>query len=552
MQKRKKREPTRAAPRLVPGRRAWIALIPACGILWVWLSSLSFVPVPWPDDSAFYFPAKDLFSWPPRWVMIPQSPFEPTYREWNFNTMPLFPILIGILRLFAIDGSHALKLLPLAGWFCSCFLVVRALRLSGAHFLLLLAAACGMAFDPVLRWSSVLVRPESLIGALGVAILYGYRFGWAPILRERRFFDPTALCLGLAALLHFNAIHLVPMVLVLYARDPKRILKIGGLTALGLVPWLLTIAWHPKLFWQQMELQFGRLSGYQNPWLSSWEPFVSAILGDMGSPEPWSAGFRFATIACVYLVPALALLMVYSLRSRARIISREGTTLLAGFVWFASAIFLWHHKAEVWFTHYFHLAFWAWGMLVLFEAQRELRTRFFAVPFLAIGLVFLYEQGAQTLRLERTESWHWRTYDRWVECVDEYLTEEYERRGRPEIFRVWGPNYPDILVELSRKHPKWEFTRTNDFHTRWNEAVRHGYEVDAMVVTEIFRADEVSYQGDLAWKPRTRSVWMHWEHYFLKRLQDDPTFKPRRYLCQQGRWDAFLYFPEIQAETAVR
>src|SRR4051812_10991161 len=88
----------------------WVCLIPVFCALYVWASALSFVPVPWPDDSAFYFVAKELFKWPPRWVMLPQAPFEPTYRIFNFNTMPLYPILIGIGRWIGIDGSHALKL----------------------------------------------------------------------------------------------------------------------------------------------------------------------------------------------------------------------------------------------------------------------------------------------------------------------------------------------------------------------------------------------------------------------------------------------------------
>src|SRR4051812_39053313 len=50
--------------------------IPILCALGVWFSSLAFVPVPWPDDSAFYFVAKELFKWPPRWVMLPQAPFE--------------------------------------------------------------------------------------------------------------------------------------------------------------------------------------------------------------------------------------------------------------------------------------------------------------------------------------------------------------------------------------------------------------------------------------------------------------------------------------------
>src|SRR5689334_2772277 len=89
----------RLVPLTVRDMKRWIPWLPVLAALFVWLTPLSFVPVPWPDDSAFYFVAKSLFAWPPRWVMLPQAPFEPTYRIFNFNTMPLYPILIGLGRL---------------------------------------------------------------------------------------------------------------------------------------------------------------------------------------------------------------------------------------------------------------------------------------------------------------------------------------------------------------------------------------------------------------------------------------------------------------------
>jgi hypothetical protein len=526
----------------------WISLaIPVLGILWVWLSSLSFVPVPWPDDSAFYFPAKDLFSWPPRWVMIPQAPFEPSYREWNFNTMPGFPILIGIARLVGIDGSHGLKLLPLAGWLASCLIAVRALGSEPRSRLLLVGSALVFAFDPILRWSSVLVRPESIIGACGIAILYGYRFGWPHALRERRFFHPVSLFLAIGAYLHFNAIHLVPVVIALYWSEPRKILKIGALTAAALAPWMVTITMKPALFAMQMELQFNRLSGYHNPWLGSWRDFTRALFSDMGSPEPWSAGVEKAIIACVFALPLLFGAMVALFPGRAE---RARRALVGGFVWVLSSAYLWHTKAEVWFTHFIHLSFLAWATLVIHEAIGAWRSRAFAAASallpVALGAVFFYEQGAQASRLSEGESWKWSTYRDLIDCVDGFLSAEEARVGHPKPFRVWAPTFPDILIELSRKHPDWEFTRTNDFFRRWNLGVAHGREVEAMVVPETYRRDERFYGGPLAGANGARSVWMTWDQYYLVQLERDPTFKPRRFLCQRGRWDAFIYLP---AET---
>jgi len=476
--------------------------------------------------------------------MIPQAPFEPTYRIWNFNTMPLFPILIGFARIVGITGSHALKVLPLGGWLIGILFLLTAFRRAGASVFFLLAATSVLAFDPVLRWSSVLVRPESLIGATGLFILFGERFGWPNALRERKYFHPVSLALLVGALLHFNAIHLVPLVLALYARDFRKILKIGGLTALGLVPWMLTIAAKPALFVQQMELQFSRLTGFQNPWLNSWPEFSKALLEDMGSPEPWAAEFQFAILACIVAFPFLLMASGYLVAKSDRD-EKSKSSIIGAFIWLISALYLWHTKAEVWFTHYFHLAFWAWALLVLFEFQTRTPFKKIAPLFpAAIGLIFLYGQIGQTARLEASETWHWRVYDAWIDCIDGFLVEEHARRGSPQVFRVWDPTFPDITIELSRRHPGWEFTRTNDFYQRWDLAVAHGRDVDAMVVTETFREDSRNFRGALSERPEARSVWMNWESYFLIRLERDPKFKPRRYLCQNGRWDAFIYLKE--------
>ncbi|MBC7385312.1 MAG: hypothetical protein H7301_03995 [Cryobacterium sp.] len=533
-------------------RNSLFLLIPFLGIAWVWTSSLSFVPVPWPDDSAFYFPAKDLFSYPPHWIMTPQAPFEPTYREWNFNTMPLFPVLIGIFRAVGIDGSHALKLLPLAGWLCSTVLILNALVRDRANRFVLIGAALLLTFDPVLRWHSVLMRPESWIGAMGVFLVIGYRFGWPHFLRERRYFHPASLALWTGAMLHFNALHLVSIVIVLYFGDWRKILKIGALTAAGLLPWVCTVALHFDLFQTQMALQFNRLVGYENPWLTNLTDFENALIPDMGSPEPWPHVLKNAFLFCVLALPLLV-------GTAARIIQKTKNdhpqarsrvrTLTASFTWLLSALYLWHTKAEVWFTGYFHLAYWLFALLVLHEISKSPVTfpgqklsKLFSVFPLLLGGLFFYETVAQAARLSADPTWRWDTYGEWVNCVDRFLVQEHRRKGAPEKFRVWGPTFPDILIELSRKHPKWEFTRTNDFTSRSDLALAHGKEVDAVVVTEFYRHDQRTSEGKLTDYPEARSVWMNWEGYFLNTLQRDPNFKPNRNLCQRGRWDAFIYF----------
>ena len=152
------------------------ALIPLAAAI-SWLTPASFIPVPWPDDSAFYFVARELFRWPPRWVMLPQAPFEPTYRIFNFNTMPLYPILIGLGRWFGIDGIFALKLWPLGAYAASGAWLVWRLGRAGMGPIAGAAVSLAFALDPSLHWASVLARPESLIGLFGMALVLRLTFG---------------------------------------------------------------------------------------------------------------------------------------------------------------------------------------------------------------------------------------------------------------------------------------------------------------------------------------------------------------------------------------
>ena len=141
--------------------REWLLWsVPFAAVAWFWLSPLSFVPVPSPDDAAFYFAAHELFKWPPRWVMPPQTPFEPTYAVFNFNTMPLYPILIGIGRWAGIDGSYLLKLWSLSALGACGGILAAACYRAGLPVLLALLLALIVTMDPALRWASVVVRPE--------------------------------------------------------------------------------------------------------------------------------------------------------------------------------------------------------------------------------------------------------------------------------------------------------------------------------------------------------------------------------------------------------
>jgi hypothetical protein len=530
---------------------AILLLLPLLIVTWIGLSALSFVPVPWPDDSAFYFVGRELFKWPPRWVMLPQAPFEPTYRIYNFNTMPLYPILVGLGRLVGIDGSHAIKVWPLGAYGLSGSLLGFALYRRGLPFVLALLVSLTMMLDPGMRWAAVLVRPESLIGLFGMALVLGLSLGFPERLRPRGLWHPVSALLAGAAYAHFNAVHLLFPVVLVYLLRPWELVAIGLRSLLYLVPWLATVALHPVLFSYQMHLQWKRLV-YHNDWLDSFHQAIHAIFQDMGSPEPWPDSLYWASYAVWALLIAAAVfgLLLPLVRLRP---GRPAEPLVAPAGWILGSVWLWLNKPEVWFNYYVHLSVWAFAGIALWVIWRSRPAarwpewaRFASLGALCATLLpsaalFGVTDLAQAERLGAARSWHWSVYHELIGCIDQELRQAEARLGYPKPFRVWDPTFPDVTVELSRLHPDWEFTRTNDFNDRILLALRHGHDVEAVVVPEMLNWPDREISGPQSEYPDVKSVWMLWREYFLNRLWEEPGWKPNRYLCQRGRWQAFIF-----------
>ena len=531
-----------------------LILLPLLIIAWVWLSPLAFVPVPWPDDSAFYFVGRELFKWPPRWVMLPQAPFEPTYRIFNFNTMPLYPILVGLGRLIGIDGSHAIKLWPLAAYGLSGSLLSAWLYRAGLPFLGALSVGVALSLDPGMRWAAVLVRPESLIGLCGVALVLGLSLGFPARFRPRGLWHPVAALLAIAAYAHFNAIHLLFPVVLTCLMAPQELMAIGLRCLLYLTPWLLAVVIHPLLFIYQMEVQWKRLV-FHNEWLDSPAHALRGIFQDMGSPEPWpehlhlAAYVIWALILAALLFGLLLPLVRLGLVAAGRTAKPEKQALLPAAGWIVGSIWLWENKPEVWFNYYVHLSVWTFAGLASLAAWKSKTSALPRVTALAgLGAAFLFTSGlfasvdvAQAMRLDATRTWHWSTYHDFVDCLDVELKRVEKRLGHPKPFRVWDPTFPDVTIELSRLHPDWEFTRTNDFWDRADLAVQHGRDVEAVVVTETLNWPEREISEAQAKHPEILSTWMTWKIHFLNRLWDERGWKPERYLCQRGRWQGFIF-----------
>lgn len=531
---------------------ALLLLLPLFAGLVSWLSPLSFAPVPWPDDSAFYFAAHELFKWPPRWVMLAQAPFEPSYEIFNFNTMPLYPVLIGIGQWVGINGSQGLKFWPLLFWALSGALLGVTLFRKRLSWSLALLVTALIAFDPILRWASVLVRPESFIGLLGVVLILGISFGFPRSLRPRAFFDPIALLLALAAYAHFNAIHLVLPVtaaIVMRERSPfPTLIKIGSKTLLYLSPWLLTVLFQLPLFIHQMTVQWTRLSG-GNGWLRAPVHAIGSLIRDIGNPEPWPAILRWGS-AGIWLLIFTALVTGFIQPLYRRIMSHGSafspasptqTALAASGAWVVSSCWLWDSKPEVWFIYYIHLAVLTFAGILLLQPKTRMRPILVSL-LIAIFGIFAITNVTEAVHLGKAQSWNWKTYASYVDCIDRWLVKTETELGNPKPFRVWAPTPPDVLIELSIRHPDWELTRTNDFVERYERGLNYARLADAVVITETIHWEDRDADGLLTNYPGVESHWLHAPDYFLNRLAADPSWKPdHRYLCQKARWQAFLY-----------
>lgn len=502
--------------------------------------------------------------------MRSQAPFEPSYLQINFNTMPLYPILIGLGRLVGIDGIWAIKFWPLLFMSLSLILLAWVPRKMGAPlWVSALAVGAAMA-DPTIRWASVLVRPESLVGLAGISIVFYLTYG-ARRVPSRGLWDPLAFAMAIAAYAHFNAVHLVlPVFIVLLGhvmQRPTELVRVGLLTLLYLSPWLFMVMLHWGPFMQQMHTQFERLA-LGNPWLSSLPAAISSIYQELGSPVPMRSWIRASAIA-FWILTLLAL--GWGLLGIFRSLSpRVGSTqdpslkppsLEPATLWLLSALYLWHRKPEVWFTYFHHLALWTWVAIALHRAwllrtKTAARTaRALTAPLstlITVGLTSLIltinAGAALTLArdISRASYWSWGSYLKWVDCIDQRILRRYpggiaQEQGKTRPLKVWGPTPPDVLVTLSKRHPDWNLTRVNDFPARTLLALEHGHQVDAMVTTEVLNWDEREIDGPMDEHPDVQSSWMNWDEYFLKDFLAMPDWLPERHICQVGRWQAFIY-----------
>jgi hypothetical protein len=140
-------------------------------VLFFWSSTLSFFPVPWPDDAAFFLTGIEWANWPPLYRMHAQAPFVPSYDVANFNIMPGLPLMLGLGNLAGINGSHGIHvfgMVALALW-ATLLALWMARRKLGRRWIWLITL--GALFAPVVRWGAMVVRTEVWQGLLWLLML---------------------------------------------------------------------------------------------------------------------------------------------------------------------------------------------------------------------------------------------------------------------------------------------------------------------------------------------------------------------------------------------
>lgn len=487
----------------------WFPGIVALTLLLYSFSQLNFFPVPWPDASAFYLPSLDLFKWPPEWKMHSQAAFVESYDTANFNMMPLLPFILGLLiklpffsTLPLSQGIKIINLLSLGAWSLLLWGWTMGRARSKLPFVFVLFCAL---WDPSIRWGTLVVRSEPWIGLLWLGVLMileriqnGESPGNSDGSRNPKQLWTLSLLLALGAYTHFEAIVLVPATVVgLYSKNLKlwatRLFTVGWQTTLLLLPWGIYIFSHFDLFLDQMATQFGRLS-HSNFWVSS--PYLAfhSLFMELGSPIGPPKFFNIAK-GLFWMMALLGSLRILFLR---RVSPKPHE--VAAFVFFWTCFYLWCTKPEMWFTTLVHMALWPWVALLLRETLSSEKSPFASLlrnqlgnqlgnP-LAVSLVlcsFLFGAlsfFAQAKMLQGVSStYNWVTYQKWIDCIEITVKEKLPEGRTPKL---WQPHVPDALVELSRRQPSWDLTRTLDFENLRELAVRKIPTFDAILLTRAF------------------------------------------------------------------
>ena len=500
------------------------------GILsWFLWSRLGFSPVPWPDGPSFYLAGVDWIHIPSHYRMQNMVDFVPSYGLANFNTMPALPFIFGMGEQLGISklvgatlGIRLISLIPLMAF---AWLIWNWLRPKVSLYAAAFVAAAAL-FDPVCRWGTQVVRPEMWIGLIWLLIVIVLTKADEKPLSSKALWKVSGL-LALSACCHFEAVILVPAVVVGlcsgifdssegFKAAVKRILTVGFRTVIWLSPWLIYVALHFSSFKDQMQIQFGRLAHDDLMQFSTYQIF-HGLFHSHGSPAGWPKFFNIAKGIFWFLSIALTL--------HTCLVKRNALRFAAGAA-YATSLYLYFTKPEVWFITLCHLTLWSWLMLTIAERPRLFfRTwAWITATFAALALGATIAQQ-QDIPKEYT----WKNYTVWADCIEKAIGGGTKK--------VWQPYLPDVLVELSHRNPKFELTRAMDFRELGDLTWEFSKRLDVIVLSGHLRDLHGEYSGperasDREWMKN--GVEIPYGNWALDRFPKEQPGEWENHICQNG------------------
>ncbi len=483
-----------------------------------WGSSLSFFPVPWPDDSAFFLTGLDFVKWPPLYRMHAQAAFVPTYDIANFNTMPFLPFLMGISHALGITGSHGIRIWGMLAFALWGFLLFLWMQKRGLKLWLNgLITLCAL-FSPSIRWGAMVVRPEIWEGLFWLLILLEL---------DGFFKKPCAwrlpLFLAGSAYVHFQAIvWVLPTAVGLFFLERRKIWGVIWRTAILLSPWFFYVSIHWNVFWIQMATQFGRLA-IPNDYIKDAYGFFHNLFFSLGNPIPLP---KFFNLGKVITWAVLVISFVANLWASLKVRESRPVRLAAGIA-LITTFQLWATKPETWFTVLIHLSFWP--IIVLTQGKK-----IGVIPALT-ALLLILEIGVAVVQFKKTDqNYTWDQYTAWTQCIEKNLG---TRKS------VWQPHWPDALVALATHSPERDYTRAVDFQGITPLIENYVQKVEAILHNHLFVPTDAlvseNYEGPA--RPQdlfflTEYPWMPFKKYSVLELGHNWEMK----ICHRGPFWAAL------------
>lgn len=500
---------------------------------WFWASSLSFTPMPWPDDSAFFLPGIEWINSPSRYRMHAQAPFVPSYDQANFNTMPGMPLLLGVGNWIGISTSHSIRFFGIAAFVAYAVLLALWMRKKGFTLATTSVLALAALLSPAIRWGAMVVRPEIWQGLFWLLILLDLDGFYKKASAWR---IPALLALG--AYFHFDAIvWVIPTALAVFlnswirGESPTqalgRLAGVGWRTVLFLTPWLVYLLTHWDLFWTQMHIQFGRLEE-SHPYITSLHSFFHSIFMHLGAPVDYPKFFNLGKgITWSLLLGGTFYLTLEAVRElRRRQPAATTGTWLASVAAILTTLYLWVTKPETWYTTLIHVALWPMVVLV-FSRLKNTRTRQVMTGLVAVLAVLQAAMALDQWRRTR-DSYTWDGFTAWIDCIEKAVGERK---------RVWQPHWPDVLTNLAGRNPDRDYYRAVDFQGIEPLLEKHVASQEAIVHTLGFTASAKEWHSVYEGAPRdldlyfvTEYPWIPFKNYSAPHLKGGWKFT----ICHQG------------------